>query len=155
MTTRMTGGPEPADSPVTLAAAVIRSRTLYLLGLVLLILAACDSTGPEQSLWGSEQASLTVTEASATLQIVASGDCYGSYGEIAQPVFSGSFTLSGTYTQLLGVYPGHIDYAATFTGTINRGLMTLSVTVPALQQTVGPFQLTHGEGKTWPACLYP
>jgi hypothetical protein len=121
-----------------------------------LLLAACGSTGPEDSaIWGSSQASLTVSESGATLQILASGGCYGSYGEITQPIPSSSFTLPGSYTQLTGVYPGHVTYEAQFTGAIARGMMTLTVSVPATQQTLGPFLLTHGEGKTWPACLYP
>ena len=121
-----------------------------------LLLAACGATGPgDSSIWGSEQASLTVTESGAVLQVLASGGCYGSYGELSQPIPSGSFTLDGTYTQLTGVYPGQVTYAAQFTGVITRGLMTLTVSVPATQQTLGPFLLTHGEGRTWPACLYP
>jgi hypothetical protein len=123
---------------------------------LLLALSACRSTGPEDStIWGSDQASLTVTESGATLQILGSPDCYGSYGEISQPILASSFVLPGTYTQLMGVDPGYIRYPAVFTGTIARGLMTLSVSVPALQQTLGPFQLTLGEGRTWPACHYP
>jgi hypothetical protein len=134
-------------------ASRLRRGAMGMLGWVLTF-SAC--TGPEDAtIWGSEQASLTVLESGATLQILAPGGCYGSYGEITQPVLAGSFAVSGTYTQLMGVYPGYIQYPAQFTGTIARGRMTLSVTVPALQQTLGPFQLTHGEGRTWPACLYP
>ena len=33
--------------------------------------------------------------------------------------------------------------------------MTLSISVPALQQILGPFSLTLGVVKTWPVCLYP
>jgi hypothetical protein len=125
------------------------------LGLALAI-AACSSTEPDRSTaWGSDQASLTIAAGSATLQVVASGGCYGSYGEITQPVLSSSFTLSGTYTQLMGVFPGFVQYPAEFSGTILRGRMTLSLTIPALQQTLGPFQLTQGVVKSWPACLYP
>ena len=121
-----------------------------------LTLAACSSTEPgDASIWGSGQASLTVAESGATLQILASGGCYGSYGEITQPISSLSFTLPGSYTQLQGVYPGYVSYPAQFTGSIVRGQMALSVTVPGLQQTLGPYQLTQGEGRTWPACLYP
>jgi hypothetical protein len=33
--------------------------------------------------------------------------------------------------------------------------MTLSISVPGLQQTIGPFQLTAGVPSAWSACLYP
>ena len=119
-------------------------------------MAACSSTEPGESTdWGSDQAGLTISESSATLQIVTAGGCYGSFGEITQPVLSSSFTLSGTYTQLMGVYPGFVEYPAEFSGTIDRGLMTLTISIPSLQQTLGPFRLSRGVVKTWPACLYP
>ncbi|HTL04113.1 MAG TPA: hypothetical protein VL241_00075 [Gemmatimonadales bacterium] len=123
---------------------------------LLFLTAGCSSTGPEQSgAWGSDQASLVVTETGATLQLLASQDCYGSYGTIEQPISSLSFSLSGTYTQLMGVYPGHADYPAQFTGSLSRGMLLLSVEVPALQRTLGPFALSPGVTHSWPACLYP
>jgi hypothetical protein len=128
----------------------------WLWGSAALALVGCGATGPEQSsLWGSEQASLQVTESGATLQLLGGGGCYGSIGEITGAIPFGSFSLPGHYTQLMGVYPGYVTYPAQFTGSTARGLMTLSVSVPATQQTLGPLQLTHGEGRTWPACLYP
>ena len=128
----------------------------WLWGSAALALVGCGATGPEQSsLWGSEQASLQVKESGATLQLLGGEGCYGSFGEIAGSIPFGSFTLPGHYTQLMGVYPGYVTYDAQFSGSIARGLMTLSVSIPATQQTLGPLQLTHGEGRTWPACLYP
>ena len=121
-----------------------------------LTIAACDSTGPDQgSVWGSNEAGLTSADSEATIQILASGGCYGSFGEIDQPIPSGSFTLSGTYTQLIGAYPGRIQYDAQYAGTVDGSHMTLSISVPALQKVIGPFSLTEGVNKTWPACLYP
>ena len=119
---------------------------------------ACSPTAPDQPAWGSDQASLTIDQNKATLQIVASGGCYGSYGEIERgngDRLSGSFALSGTYTELTGVYPGSRQYAAEYTGTVAGNQMTLSVNVPALQRVLGPFSLTAGVEKTWPACRYP
>jgi hypothetical protein len=121
-----------------------------------LSIAACASTEPGQpAVWGSEEAGLTVVESKATLHIVASGGCYGSYGEIDPPIPSGSFTRSGTYTQLLGVYPGSVQYPAQYTAAVAGRHLTLTVSVPALQQTLGPFRLLYGVVKSWPACLYP
>ena len=118
--------------------------------------AGCASTGPDQRAeWGSSQVSLTIAESTTTLQILASGGCDGSYGEIDQPISSGTFSVTGTYTQLTGVYPGSVQYPAQYSGAIAGRHMTLTISVPALQQTLGPFSLTQGVAKTWPACLYP
>ena len=120
-----------------------------------LSIGACGSTGPNQLGWGSNEVSLTIAESSATLQILASGGCYGSYGEIDRAIPQGSFTLMGTYTQLTGVYPGSIQYTAQYVGAVAGRHMTLTINIPDLQQTLGPFSLTYGVVKTWPACLYP
>lgn len=145
-----TRGREGAEMPTFIVRSLTASFVLAL------TIAACDSTGPDQlSVWGSNEAGLTVADSRATLQILASGGCYGSYGEIDQPIPSGTFTLSGTYTQLTGVYPGSVQYAAQYVGTVAGRHMTLSITVPALQQLLGPFSLTQGVAKTWPPCLYP
>ncbi len=121
-----------------------------------LSLTGCGSTGPGSSqVWGSDQAGLAVSETGATIQILASGGCYGSYGEIDHPIPSGSFSLSGTYTQLTGVAPGHMQYAAQYAGSVSGGHMTLTITLPTLQQVAGPFNLTQGVSRVWPACMFP
>lgn len=116
----------------------------------------CTSTMPDQSAtWGSDQANLTIVDTIATLRVVAAGSCYGSYGEFAQSLSSGAFSRFGTFTQLIGTYPGKLQYAATFSGTVSGRQISLTVTVPALHGTVGPFTLTRGRSVEWPACLYP
>ena len=127
-------------------------RSWYLL----LAAAACSSTGPDQpAVWSSDEVSLTVAESRTTLQFLASGGCYGSTGAIEQPIPSGSFTLSGTYRQLMGVYPGYADYPAEFSGVTSGQYLTLTINVPALQRTLGPFSLRSGVTRSWSACLYP
>jgi hypothetical protein len=106
-------------------------------------------------IWGSDQASLTITGDTAKLQILASGGCVGSYGEIDQRIPSGNFSLPGTYTQLIGAYPGKLQYAAQFSGDMLDRAMSITITVPSLQQSVGPFNLKAGVSRTWSACLYP
>lgn len=124
--------------------------------LLALMGSACGSTAPDRLVtWGSDQASLSLAENRATVQVLAPGGCYGAYGTIDHAVLSATFTLSGTYTQLIGAYPGSIQYAAEYTGTIVGNAMTLSIRVPALQQTIGPFHLTAGVTSAWSACLYP
>jgi hypothetical protein len=118
---------------------------------------ACSPAAPDQTRqWGSDRASLTIDQNNATLHILASGGCYGTYGEFEDGgKLSGTFALSGAYTELTGVFPGKRQYPAEFTGTVAKNQMTLSVSVPALQRTLGPFSLTAGVEMTWPACAYP
>jgi hypothetical protein len=116
---------------------------------------ACGPTTPDgPATWGSDQASLRIAENKATVQVLAPGGCYGAYGDIDH-VPSGTFALAGTYTQLMGVYPGSIQYSAEYAGTVVGNVMTLSISVPALQQTIGPFRLNAGVTSAWSACLYP
>ena len=105
--------------------------------------------------WGSEKASLTITASGATLEILASGGCFGSYGETAQPIPKGPFSIAGTFTQLMGVYPGKVVYAAQLSGVVEGNRMLIAITVPALPQTFGPFPLTEGVANAWSPCLYP
>ncbi len=92
---------------------------------------------------------------SATLKILASGGCYGSYGQFSQEIPNGRFSLPGTYTQFTGVSPGRRDYAAQFSGFVEGARVTITVTVPGLSLVLGPFVLTHGVTNTWGPCLYP
>jgi hypothetical protein len=118
--------------------------------------ASCTATAPTHpEMWGSDQASLTTDGTSADVVILASGGCYGSYGDFAQLPPHGAFSIGGTYTQLTGVYPGKVQYPAQFSGTVQRRQLTLTITVPALQGTIGPFTLAEGVTREWPACLYP
>jgi hypothetical protein len=105
--------------------------------------------------WGSNEASLTINDSSATLQILASGVCFGAYGGIDQPIPTPRFALSGIYTQLIGAFPGSVQYPAQYSGTVEGNQMSIMVSVPALQQAVGPFSLTYGVRNTWVPCQYP
>jgi hypothetical protein len=117
---------------------------------------ACTASGPDESgRWGSGQASLTLADSGGSLHILASGGCYGSYGDFDQSLPEGAFTVPGTYTQLIGAYPGMIQYPARFSGTVGARQLSITVTVPALQGAIGPFTLTRGVTRAWPACLYP
>src|SRR5437867_13324004 len=101
---------------------------------------AADTTGP-RGIWASDQVSLAITDSDATVQILASGGCVGSYGKIMHPIPAGRFSLAGTYTQLIGAYPGHLDYAAQYAGLVDGNHLTLTITVATLPQPFGPFQL--------------
>jgi hypothetical protein len=109
----------------------------------------------QPGVWGSEKASLTITKDSATLEILSFGGCFGAYGEMAQRIPNGPFSIAGTYTQLIGAYPGKIQYAAQYSGVVEANRMSITITVPALQQTFGPFPLIDGVNNAWSPCLYP
>jgi len=113
----------------------------------------------QPGVWGSDKASLTITQDAATLEILSStlptGGCFGAYGEIPRPIPNGPFSIAGTYTQLIGAYPGKIQYAAQHSGVVEADRLTITITVPALQQAFGPFLLTRGVNSSWTPCLYP
>lgn len=121
-----------------------------------LVGSACASTGPDRpTAWGSAQVSLRVADDSAVVEILSSGGCYGSFGNIDHTIPSGTFVLSGMFTQLRGVFPGRVQHRAEYRGSIAGKTMTLSIVLPELQEAIGPFQLTAGVTKSWSACLFP
>jgi hypothetical protein len=129
-----------------------------LVALASLALAGCSSTdsGGNAPLgnWGSATASLVTHDSTAHL-LIASGDCFGAFADIAQPIPIGSFSLTGTFTQLTGVAPGSIQYAAQYSGTASSTAITITITLPSQGQQLGPFTLTYGVVKSWTACLFP
>ena len=109
--------------------------------------------------WGSAEASLSVGKTGATLEILSlnlpAGGCFGKYGNIIQHVPGGRFSLPGTFTQLIGAYPGKIQYPAAYTGILLGDTLSLTVKVPSLNQTFGPYFLVRGVTTNWTPCLYP
>jgi hypothetical protein len=138
-----------------------KTSFLFLITLAAIV-AGCGGrlpTSPQNSLrsgvWGSNEASLIIKDSTATLQILAAPGCFGSYGEIDQPIPTARFTLRGTYTQLMGVSPGKVQYAADYSGIVEGSQISITVTVPSLQQSFGPFRLTYGGNSTLVPCLFP
>ncbi len=109
--------------------------------------------------WGSDSASLIITGGSATLEILSSmlpeRGCFAAYGEIGQPIPNGTFSIAGTYTQLIGAFPGTIQYGARYSGFVAADTISITVEVPALQQAYGPYLLASGVNNGWSPCLYP
>jgi hypothetical protein len=133
-------------------------RSTSFLNLLLALCAAGCSTQPNGSLkgvWASDQVSLTVTDSGANLQLLASGGCFGSYGQIPEAISEGQFSTTGTYTQLIGAYPGKVDYPAQYSGRVNGPDLVLTISVPTLPLTIGPVHLTAGRMRQWSACRYP
>src|SRR5262249_11361492 len=114
-----------------------------------IVVAPHSDTYAQPGVWGSEKASLAISKEGATLEILASGGCFGSYGEMTRPIPQGLFSIVGTYTQLTGVYPGRIQYAAQYSGVVEGNRMSITITVPALPQVFGPFPLAYGVNNAW------
>ncbi len=125
------------------------------MALVVGLMNAGCSTAPDQTTWGSDQVTLRIAGSGAQVQILGGEGCYGSFGAIDHPIPTGTFRLSGTFTQLMGVFPGSVQYPAEFTGNVTGTTMMLSISMPTLPLTLGPFQLTAGVTKSWSACLFP
>ena len=113
----------------------------------------------QPGVWGSGNASLTIRKDGAKLDLLSfttpTGGCFGAYGEMTQPIPNGNFSIAGTYTVLMGVYPGKIEYAARYSGVVEGNRMSIAIAVPALQQGFGPFLLTAGLNNAWSPCLFP
>ena len=112
-----------------------------------------------EGVWGSPEASLSVGRTGATLEILSlnlpTGSCYGKYGNIIQHVPGGRFSLPGTFTQLTGVYPGKVQYPAAYSGILHGNTLSLTVSVPSLNMTFGPYVLVRGVTSNWTPCMYP
>jgi hypothetical protein len=147
---------DPVVSSADLRRVLVRSA----LALATLALAACHSMTGSSSIvgdgvWGSNDAVLDVNGATATLRIFNSGICYGQFGQVDESIPRGEFDLPGSFTQLIGTPPGHLDYSADFTGAVSGDRVSIRVTVPATQQVYGPFELRQGVSRAGGACLYP
>jgi hypothetical protein len=124
--------------------------------------AACSNALPSatntdslQGTWASDQVSLTITDSNANLQLLASGGCFGSYGQIPQAIPLRPFSIPGTYTQLIGAFPGKVDYPAQYSGQMDGPDLVLTITVATLPLSIGPVHLTAGRKHNWSACRYP
>jgi hypothetical protein len=109
--------------------------------------------------WGSDAASVAIEAGGATVEIFAlaipPNGCFGSYGETAQEIPRGAFSVPGTFTQLTGFYPGKVQYPAQFTGIVEGNRMTITITVPSASRVLGPFVVAEGVTNSWGPCLYP
>ncbi|MGH7582864.1 MAG: hypothetical protein ACREL5_06555 [Gemmatimonadales bacterium] len=135
-----------------------RSLRFVMLGAFVVLAGCSGDTSSDHALatgtWASAQAALTVSDTGAVLLIKASPDCYGSLATTSEPITGTAFSVRGTYSQLTGAYPGHVDYSAILTGTVGDNEVSVAVAVAGLQQTFGPYALTQRSGG-WSACAYP
>jgi hypothetical protein len=130
-------------------------RALALAGVVLL--AACATTvpdGPVTGSWGGEHVGLTLDSTGGQLEY----DCAaGTIAETVIPARYGSFAVNGTHTPGMGG-PDRIDYVspsypARYTGKVSGETMTMRVSVPSRELTLGPFRLRRGAEPRILRCL--
>ena len=110
--------------------------------------------GPVTGTWGGERVGLSLDRAGGRLEY----DC--ATGTIAGPLIAsrdGSFAAIGTHTpgqggpDRIGTIPP--SYPARYTGTVGRDTMTLRVTVPSRDITMGPFRLRRDAPPRLLKCL--
>lgn len=127
---------------------------------LILAVAGCNQETPPDNTgavgtWGSDQASLTVTDTSAALLILA-GNCYGSRVDAARTVSADTFDVAATYTRFTGVAPGYITQAVQLSGHGAGNQLTVTVVAPGSGDVIaGPFPLTFRVTQNWSQCLYP
>jgi hypothetical protein len=150
--------PEKSAQAVSPAAADAPVVTMPARGRRTVVVAPRGELAPP-GVWGSSQASLTISDAWARLEVLSlnlpTGACYGTFDAIGARVPNGRFSLSGTHTQLVGFFPGHVEYPASYSGAVDGDRLTITATVPATQQTFGPYVLTRGVSNAWTPCVYP
>jgi hypothetical protein len=98
------------------------------------------------NIWGGEHLELVRTDSGATLQY----DCaHGTMSAPPTPDASGRFVVTGTHVLEHGgpVRADEVEdrRAATYTGRVAGGSMTLSVQVSGVSATLGPFTLRRGD----------
>lgn len=125
------------------------------------VIAACGNTptGPTDlvatGVWGSDQVRFTVMPTGATIE---SGCDSGRIETQLIPDRTGRFSAAGTYAfgtggpTRLGDPPAKA-HSARYDGTIDGRTMRLTVSLPELSRTLGPFQLTLGRENLLERCL--
>ena len=140
----------------------------FLLALVFLQTASCQTGGPGTMLtgppgaqarvsngtWGGDHAGMEVTDDGATLDY----DC--AHGTIDEPLLldgQGDFNVTGTHvTEHGGLQPGDgkaDSHPARYTGHVEGQVMTLTVTLTDTQEEFGTFKLTFGASPRVVKCL--
>lgn len=108
----------------------------------------------QQGIWGGTDASLLVRGDGGTFQL------FCAFGSVDQPFRTdsmGRFHAAGTYTRQMGaVPPGGIPmYSGRYSGVVHGTTMSLTVFVPELGQTLGPYSLTYGVNSNLTICMVP
>lgn len=123
------------------------------LGLATLVLACSSPTAPGISgTWGGTEASLTLTAAGGTVQYQCGAGTIDSAWTIST---GGVFTATGQHYRGGGPAPagGRPPHPARYTGHVDESVLRLTVTLPDLDQVLGPYALVRGGPVVRETCL--
>lgn len=119
----------------------MRISTLVLLPLAL----ACSSPTAPAALgsWGGKQVSLVLTASGGTLSYACGAGTIDSSWTLSD---AGQFVGSGQHFFGGGPVPpqGHPPHPARYSGRVQGDLLTLTVTLSDLNETLGPYYLVRG-----------
>jgi hypothetical protein len=122
---------------------------IYALMLSCVVACGCSSTtrptaGPlAGGVWGSAEANLTVTNTEAAITTTCGG---GATAVRPVAALDGSFDVAGSYQINGGAPPpnGPVTHPARYIGTVQGNQLTLTLHLTDIEQTLGPYRLTHG-----------
>ena len=120
---------------------------VVLAGLALILVRDCDIGGPRfhgqiKGTWGGENAGLIAFDTTAHVHIgCTAGDTKQAIVTDAQ----GRFDAPGRYNITLYPVARGPDHPARFTGSVDRNVMTLTVTLTDTAVTLGPVRLELGK----------
>ena len=99
-----------------------------------------ENGGPLQTgTWSGEHAVLTARDTGVHIEF----NC--ASGDVSQPIALDSrdeFSVDGTLIKEVG--PARIQLLAHYNGRVEKQMMTLTVTIPTSNETMGPFTLALG-----------
>jgi hypothetical protein len=118
------------------------------------LVAARGQRPVKRGIWGGPGASLLVREDGGTLQLLCA---FGSIDQAVRADSTGRFQAAGTYTREMGAVPpgGIPKYAGRYSGVVHGTTMTLTISVPELEQTLGPYTLHFGVDASLLPCMVP
>jgi len=122
--------------------------------LLVALLAGCASpTAPEiAGSWGGSQVSLTLAHSGGTLTYPCGAGTIDSTWTLSA---DGAFSATGNHYFGGGPVPagGGTPHPARYAGQVNNYVLTLTVTLSDLNETLGPFTLVRGGPPVRELCL--
>jgi len=122
-------------------------------GLAFLLFACSSATAPDVvGTWGGAEASLVLSAAGGDLQYQCGTSTIDPGWTLAA---DGAFTASGEYFAGGGPLPpeGRAPHAATYAGEVHGTTFTITVTVPDLDATLGPYVMVRDGPEVAELCL--
>jgi len=128
-------------------------HTVFAFVTTVLSFACSSATAPEVvGVWGGTEASLTLTTAGGEVQYQCGASTIDSAWTLSP---DGVFAATGEYFAGGGPVPvgGRPPHAATYAGEVAGSTFTVTVTVPDLGATLGPYIMVRGGPVVSELCL--